>query len=416
MSARVLVLNAGSSSLKFSLFEADQAQPLLEGLAERLASPEANLTWALPGQDKTREPLPGLDHHQAIARVFALLQARQLQQGLIAIGHRVVHGGEFFRQPVLITPAVIEQIQACAPLAPLHNPANLIGIHAAMAACADLPQVAVFDTAYHQTMPPRAYRYALPGELYRQHAVRRYGFHGTSHQYVSAEAARRLGLALADSGIIVAHLGNGCSLCAVANGESVDTSMGLTPLEGLVMGTRSGDLDAGILAYLQGRLGLSLDELLELLNKRSGLLGLSGISNDMRQLCELAEAGDPQASLAIEVFCYRLAKYIAAYTVALPRVDAIAFTGGIGENARPIRARVAQLLANLGVRLAPALNQANGDAQGRISSGDSRIALLVVPTREEWMIARQTLACLPTSGDNPTGANRDGTNREGAGQ
>ena len=394
MAALVLVLNAGSSSLKFSLFDGEHEHALLEGLAERLGSDSARLQFKQPGTAALVSAQPGMDHLTAIAKVFDHLAQLQLKDSIIAIGHRVVHGGEYFRQPTLVTEDVIDKIQACKSLAPLHTPANVVGIIAARQACPDLPQVVCFDTAFHQTMPERAYLYALPYAYYQQHAVRRYGFHGISHQYVSTEAANRLGLAPDDHGVIVAHLGNGSSVCAVANGKSVDTSMGLTPLEGLVMGTRSGDLDAGILEYLHSTLGLSLAELLDVLNKQSGLLGLSGISNDMRNLCDLAEEGHARARIAIEVFCYRLAKYIAAYTVALPRVDAVVFTGGIGENARAIRSRVAALLKNLGAVLAPELNDIHGDKRGVISAPDSRIALMVVPTREEWMIARATRAAI----------------------
>jgi acetate kinase len=398
MAALVLVLNAGSSSLKFSLFDSEHQNALLEGLAERLGSDSAQLQFKQAGKILMASAVPGMDHLGAISQVFAALAELQLKDGIIAIGHRVVHGGRFFNHPTLVTDEVEEKIRRCAPLAPLHMPANLLGIIAARKACPHLPQVVSFDTAFHQTMPARAYLYALPREYYERYDVRRYGFHGISHEYVSTEVAHRLGLAPDDHGIIVAHLGNGSSVCAVANGQSMDTSMGLTPLEGLVMGTRSGDLDAGILEYLHSILGLSFDELLEMLNTRSGLLGLSGISNDMRNLCELADKGNSHADTAIEVFCYRLAKYIAAYTVALPRVDAIAFTGGIGENARPIRARVTALLNNLGVNLSPELNQSNGDARGIISSAESRITLMVIPTREEWMIARETISTIASAG------------------
>lgn len=398
MAALVLVLNAGSSSLKFSLFDGEHKNALVEGLAERLKSDSAQLQFKQEGKTPLVSTVPGMDHLAAIARVFAYLEELRLKDDIIAVGHRIVHGGSFFRQPTLVTDDVVEKIRGCESLAPLHTPANLIGITATRQACPHLPQVVSFDTAFHQTMPARAYLYALPHEYYEQHAVRRYGFHGISHQYVSTEAALRLGLDPDNHGIIVAHLGNGSSVCAVANGRSMDTSMGFTPLEGLVMGTRSGDLDAGILEYLHSTLGLSLAELLDMLNKRSGLLGLSGISNDMRNLCELADGGNPQAAIAIEVFCYRLAKYIASYSVALPRVDAIVFTGGIGENARPIRARVAALLRNLGAVLSPELNASNGNGPGVISSPESRVALMVIPTREEWMIARETRSTIASAG------------------
>lgn len=394
MAEFILVLNAGSSSLKFSLFDGEHKNALIEGLAERLESESAHLQFKLEGKTEWVNAPPGMDHLTAIAKVFDRLAELKLKDRIIAIGHRVVHGGEHFRQPTLVNEDVIAKIDACKSLAPLHTPANLIGVMAARKACPDLPQVVCFDTAFHQSMPERAFLYALPREYYEQHAVRRYGFHGISHQYVSTEAARLLQLDPDHHGIIVAHLGNGSSVCAVANGRSLDTSMGMTPLEGLVMGTRSGDLDAGILEYLNSTLGLSFAELLDVLNTKSGLLGLSGVSNDMRNLCDLAAKGNAHAAIAIEVFCYRLAKYIASYTVALPCVDAIVFTGGIGENSHPVRARVAALLNNLGVRLSAELNQSHGDERGIISSAESRIALMVIPTREEWMIARDTRAAL----------------------
>lgn len=394
MSGLILVLNAGSSSLKFSVVDRSADRAVVDGLAERLGSAAAQIAFKSAGGQRDLLALPGIDHQQAIAAVFARLTELQLLDDIIAIGHRVVHGGEFFSQPTYITEAVIANIRACEPLAPLHNPANVTGILAAREACPHLPQVAVFDTAFHQTMPEKAFLYAVPRALYEQHGVRRYGFHGTSHEYVSGEAIKRLQLDPDNSGVIVAHLGNGASVCAVANSKSVDTSMGLTPLEGLVMGTRSGDIDAGVVQYLYNTCGMSLEEIMDMLNKRSGLLGLSNQSNDMRSLCDLAGAGDAAASTAIEVFCYRLAKYIAAYSVALERLDAIVFTGGIGENARPIRARVAALLKNLGVALADELNEANGDARGLITSPASRVPLLVIPTQEELMIARATFSTI----------------------
>lgn len=394
MSGLILVLNSGSSSLKFSVVDHSADRAVFEGLAEQLGVEAAKITFKSATGQREPQTMPGIDHHQALVAVFDKLSERKLMQDIIAIGHRVVHGGEFFNQPTLITEEVIAKIRACEPLAPLHNPAHLIGILDAWEACPNLPQVAVFDTAFHQTMPPKAFLYAVPIALYEQHGVRRYGFHGTSHEYVSGETIKRLQLDPEDSGVIVAHLGNGASVCAVANGKSMDTSMGLTPLEGLVMGTRSGDIDAGVLQYLHNTCGMSLEDIMDMLNKRSGLLGLSNQSNDMRSLCELASTGDAAATTAIEVFCYRLAKYIAAYSVALERLDAIVFTGGIGENARPVRARVAALLKNLGVSLSDELNQENGDPRGVISNPQSRIPLLVIPTQEELMIARATFSSI----------------------
>jgi acetate kinase len=320
--------------------------------------------------------------------ILALLRQRGLLDAVSSVGHRVVHGGEAFKQATRITPEVIAQIEACVPLAPLHNPANLLGICGAMEVFPDLPHVAVFDTAFHQTMPQVAYRYALPEKLYREHGVRRYGFHGTSHQYVTQKAAEMLGIQLVKSCFISAHLGNGCSLAAVRGGQSLDTSMGLTPLEGLVMGTRSGDLDPGIHAFLAENLKLSLVQVTDLLNKQSGLLGLSGLSNDMRELERAAALGHAGATLAIEVFCYRLAKYIAALSVPLGRIDALVFTGGIGENSANVRAKVLGQLGVLGFRLDAAENGLKvGGQAGVISVG--RPVAMVVGTNEELMIAHE---------------------------
>lgn len=381
-----LVLNCGSSSLKFALLEVHNQSTVLSGLAEKLFEPEPRLSIS-DHQGKQSQALSGQGHAVAMQGILQVLSQRGLLAQVGSIGHRVVHGGEHFKQAIRISPEVIAQIEACVPLAPLHNPANLLGIRAAMEAFPALPQVAVFDTAFHQTMPPRAYRYALPGALYQQHGVRRYGFHGTSHQYVTARAAQLLGLPLEQSAFVSAHLGNGCSVTAVGGGYSLDTSMGLTPLEGLVMGTRSGDIDPGIPAYLAENLGLSLAEITELLNKQSGLLGLSGLSNDMRELEQAAATGHQGAALAIEVFCYRLAKYIAALSVPLGRLDALVFTGGIGENSSRVRATTLSHLGILGFRLDQARNQGiRGD--GVITQGQP--VAMVVKTNEELMIARQT--------------------------
>jgi len=326
----ILVINCGSSSIKFALVDPDQQAFAISGLAERLGSVDAALHWQREGVKHT-QAIPGDEHRAALANLLQRVQEAAGGQ-LHGIGHRIVHGGEHFTSAQRLDPNVIAAIRAVAPLAPLHNPAGLLGIEAALALYPELPQVAVFDTAFHQTLPEHAFRYALPEQLYRDHGVRRYGFHGTSHRFVSARAAELSGLPADDSAWLVAHLGNGCSTCAVVNGQSRDTSMGLTPLEGLVMGTRSGDVDPNLHSHLSRTLGWSLEQIDRMLNHDSGLLGLSGLSNDMRSLEQAREEGHAGATLAIEVFCYRLAKSLAAMSCALPRLDGLIFTGGIGEN------------------------------------------------------------------------------------
>jgi len=310
--------------------------------------------------------------------------------GLRGVGHRVVHGGERFTASTRVTPEVVAGIERCVPHAPLHNPANLLGIRLSNELLGDLPDVAVFDTSFHQTMPARAYFYPVPYELYESHGVRRYGFHGTSHRYVSARAAEVLGKPLAETALVTAHLGNGCSAAAVSGGESVDTTMGMTPLEGLVMGTRSGDVDPALHAFLADNLGWDVHKVTQVLNKQSGLVGLSGVGNDMRAVLAAADDGDDRAGLAVEVFCYRLAKAIAALCVPLGRLDALVFTGGIGENAAPIRARVVDQLAILGLELDAERNAKHGRGSGCQITRDGKTVALVIPTDEELMIARDT--------------------------
>ncbi|MDR5867501.1 acetate/propionate family kinase [Halomonas koreensis] len=381
----ILVINCGSSSIKFALVTADApAAPRLAGQAERLGGVDARLTGTDARGAAIAEALPGADHEAALTAILSRLEDLRPT----AVGHRVVHGGERFTAATRLDAEVLRALEALGELAPLHNPANLAGIRATRRLFPELPQVAVFDTAFHQTLPPKAYRYALPEALYRRHGIRRYGFHGSSHAYVS----RRLA-ALGDrphGGWLIAHLGNGCSACAVWQGESVDTSMGLTPLEGLVMGTRSGDVDPGLHAHLARRLGWSLERIDRLLNHESGLLGLSGLSHDMRRLEQAAAEHHPGARLAIEVFCYRLAKALAALSCALPRLDGIAFTGGIGEHAPAVRARVVEQLHHFGVRPDAAANAAlDGDREGRFDAGQGP-RLWVVPTDEEAQIAAET--------------------------
>jgi acetate kinase len=308
------------------------------------------------------------------------------------IGHRVVHGGEEFSDSVLINDEVMAAVERCGSLAPLHNPANLTGVRTARELFPELPQVAVFDTAFHQTLPPEAYLYAIPFSYYEDFKIRRYGFHGTSHHYVALEAARLLGKRLEETSLITMHLGNGCSACAIRNGRSVDSTMGLTPSEGLVMGTRSGDVDPALHQFLQDKTGMRLNEITAMLNSKSGLLGLSGLSNDMRTLSEAARNGHERARLAIEVFCYRLAKAVCGLMAALDSIDALVFTGGIGENSAEVRSQAAAHLKLHGVILDESANAGHGrENGGRIDSSSSRIPCLVVPTNEEVMIARETL-------------------------
>lgn len=393
MSARnILVINCGSSSIKFALVNEAQETFILSGLAERLGSPEAVLHWQ-QGEHKDSLVLSGADHRLALSHLLPIVQ-QAAAGALHGIGHRVVHGGEYFSSATRLDAVSLQAIRQVAPLAPLHNPANLQGIEAAMKLFPDLVQVAVFDTAFHQSLPEHAYRYAVPEALYREHGVRRYGFHGTSHRYVSQRAAQMAGLPADASSWLVAHLGNGCSTCAVENGHSLDTSMGLTPLEGLVMGTRSGDVDPNLHSHLARTLGWSLEQIDAMLNKDSGLLGLSGLSNDMRTLELAREQGHAGASLAIEVFCYRLAKSLAAMSCALRRLDGLIFTGGIGENSALIRSRTLDHLSLLGLKLDAQANArcVRGVAGAIHAEGHTRV--LVVPTNEERQIALDTLALL----------------------
>ena len=378
----VLVINCGSSSLKFAVIEPSSQGVSHRGLAERLGAPDASLTV-----DDTNESLPaGADHGQALDRILTRLGGEHFG----AVGHRVVHGGERFSESVQLDDEAVAQIRACSPLAPLHNPANLLGIEAARARFPNVPQVAVFDTAFHHHMPQEAFHYAVPHEWYERYRLRRYGFHGTSHRFVAEEAAHLLGRPLTELMLVTAHLGNGCSACAVRGGQSVDTTMGLTPLEGLVMGTRSGDVDPNLHDFLAREAGMGLPQITELLNKKSGLLGLSGLSNDMRALLDARASGNRRAALAIDVFCYRLAKAVRGRGAALSRIDARVFTGGIGEHAAPIRAQTLSHLRLLGAKVDEALNEDHGrSSQGRISEKSSGLLVLVIPTNEELVIARE---------------------------
>jgi acetate kinase len=396
-SQTVLVINAGSSSLKFALVDSGSGDRVLSGLAERLGG-DATLRVSGP-EGEHPVPLAGADHDAAVSAILGAVAGLDPLLHPVGVGHRIVHGGERFADSVLITDEVVAAVEEFAPLAPLHNPPGLLGIRAVRSVWPDMPQVAVFDTAFHQSMPPRAFRYAVPAPWYTEHGVRRYGFHGTSHRFVSGRTAEILGRDPADLALVVAHLGNGSSATAVLGGRSVDTTMGLTPLEGLVMGTRSGDVDPGLFGYLGDECGMSAHEVTRALNTRSGLLGLSELTNDMREMWQARDAGHPGARLAIDVFVYRLAKHLAGLVVALGRLDALTFTGGIGENDARVRAMTVQALGFLGLRLDPERNLAHGRGSGgRIGTGDGA-EILVVPTDEERMIAMDTIRLVRTTSE-----------------
>ena len=394
---KILVLNSGSSSLKFQLFGLPDLSVAATGLIEEIgdARSPVRLSWHDDSGTarEIRESHPVPEHRRAIRIMADLLrQSKTLtdMNELAGIGHRVVHGGENFHEPVLINDTVIQAIEDLVPLAPLHNPANLVGIRVAREHAADIPQVAVFDTAFHQTIPRHGYLYALPYSLYEEQKVRRYGFHGTSHSYVTTRAAEFLERPITELNIISLHLGNGASAAAVQGGQCIDTSMGMTPLEGLIMGTRSGDLDPAILFYLARETGMDMAALDDLLNKQSGLKGICA-ENDMRTITEAADRGDEQARLALTMFCYRLKKYLGAYLAALGGADCIVFTGGIGENSAVVRQLCCQGLERLGISLDPDRNRRRQDDIFAVQAADSRVQILVVPTDEELEIAAQTL-------------------------
>ncbi|WP_030379982.1 MULTISPECIES: acetate kinase [unclassified Streptomyces] len=396
---RVLVLNSGSSSVKYQLLDMRDRSRLAVGLVERIGEQTSHLTHTRLGEDgdadATRERSgPIADHEAALAAVAEELAADGLgldSPDLAAIGHRVVHGGMFFTEPTVVDDAVLTEIERLIPVAPLHNPANLTGIRTALGLRPDLPQVAVFDTAFHTTMPEHAARYAIDTKIADRFRVRRYGFHGTSHAYVSRATAKLLGKAPEDVNVIVLHLGNGASASAVRGGVCVDTSMGLTPLEGLVMGTRSGDMDPAVIFHLRRVGGMSMDEIDTLLNKRSGLFGLCG-DNDMREIQRRIDAGDAQARLAFDVYIHRLRKYIGAYCAVLGRVDAVAFTAGVGENAAAVRRAAIERLDVFGLAVDEERNAVRSGAARLISPDSARVAVAVVPTDEEMEIATQTYA------------------------
>ena len=398
MSKKCVVINSGSSSIKLEVFAADGLASLAEGVLEKIGTAESRLKQRRVMNDgSVREEVHTravADHREGFDFILEVnTRARIIADPaeVAAIGHRVVHGGDRFAAPTLIDDGVAAAIRELIPLAPLHNPANLLGIEEARRRFPQAPHVAVFDTAFHQTLPPHAFRYAVPNELYEHHRVRRYGFHGSSHAYVARAAAAHLGKALEESNLITLHLGNGASATAIAGGQSIDTSMGLTPLEGLVMGTRCGDLDPALHFYLLRQTGMAPADLEKLLNGQSGLKGLCGVA-DMREIQSRAACGDAAAKLALEMFCYRVKKYVGAYSAALGRVDAVVFTGGIGENSAPVRERVCAGLENLGIVLDPAGNAAAAGKAATVSRAGSPVAVLVVPTDEELEIARQAMA------------------------
>ena len=401
---KIMVINCGSSSIKYQIFAMQDRSVLASGLVEKIGEPDGRLTHqtqATGGPSETIEQKRAIADHKA---GFDLINATLKETGaladmaeLVGIGHRVVHGGEAFQKPTLIDAAVIGTIRSLIPLAPLHNPANLTGIEVALAAAPQVPQVAVFDTAFHQSLPPHAFRYALPQELYERHAIRRYGFHGTSHCYVAKQAARMMKRPLKSIRLITLHLGNGASAAAIRDGKSIDTSMGLTPLEGLIMGTRCGDLDPAIIFYLARETGRSVAAIDDLLNKDSGLRGICGV-NDMREIHRLAASGDPAARLAIDMYVYRLRKYIGSYTAALGRLDALVFTGGIGENADAIRFAVCRDFDLFGFGLDVAKNESPSRDAREIQNDTSQVKILVIPTNEELEIAEQTTLLLSQTG------------------
>lgn len=394
---KILVINCGSSSLKFQLIDSETEAVIAKGLCERIGIEGSKLIYTPTGGEKQEIEEPMEDHKKAVSLVIEALTDKETGvlaslSEIDAVGHRLVHGGEKFASSTLINEEVIAAITECNDLAPLHNPANLIGIRACQELMPGVPQAGVFDTAFHQTMPEEAYLYGIPYEYYEKYRIRRYGFHGTSHSYVSKRAAEMLGKDYTDAKIIVCHLGNGASVSAVKNGKCVDTSMGLTPLEGLMMGTRSGDIDPAIIEFLAHKEGLSIDDIMSILNKKSGMYGLSGyLSSDSRDLHAACDAGKPEGIRTVKTYCYRVAKYIGAYAAAMNGVDAICFTAGIGENSAETRAAVCEYLGYLGIGIDEEQNKKRGE-DVVISTPDSKVKVMVIPTNEELAIARETAA------------------------
>ncbi|MFR3730318.1 acetate/propionate family kinase [Lacrimispora sp.] len=391
-----LVINCGSSSLKFQLINPESEEVMAIGLCERIGIDESKVTYQKKGGEKRTVISPMPTHKEAVKIMQSLLTDEQ--SGIIkslkeigSVGHRVAHGGEVFTSSALITEETLKAIEECCALAPLHNPASLTGIRACMELMPETPMVAVFDTAFHQTMPEMSYLYGLPYEYYEKYKVRKYGFHGTSHSYVSKRAAEYLNRDYENMKIVVCHLGNGSSISAVKNGKSFDTSMGFTPLEGLLMGTRSGDLDPGAMQFLMNKENLTIDEMLDVLNRKSGVLGISGVSSDFRDIMKAAEEGNHRAQAALNSFTHRVVKYIGAYAAAMGGIDAIAFTAGVGENDGSMRKKICEQLAFLGIGVNDEANAKRGSEQ-LISTADSKVAVLVIPTNEELAIARETIS------------------------
>ena len=391
---KVLVINCGSSSLKYQILDMTNESLLCKGLVERIGMDGSVITHEKIGMDKVKTEVPMKDHKDAIEQVLAAVQDKD--HGVVksmdeigAVGHRVVHAGEKFSKSVLITDDVIKALEDCVELAPLHNPPNLLGISACKQLMPSTPMVAVFDTAFHQTMPPESYIYAIPYEYYEKYGIRRYGFHGTSHKYVAERASRMLNVSLEDLKLITCHLGNGASVSAIKRGKCIETSKGFTPLEGLVMGTRSGDLDPAIVSFIQEKENLSQDKVNNILNKKSGVLGISGVSSDFRDLEEAVSNGNERAALALKVFAHKVRFYIGAYIAEMNGVDAIVFTAGVGENDVTMREIICNNLGNLGIKLDPVENKIRGK-EAIISADDSKVKILMIPTNEELMIARDT--------------------------
>ena len=396
---KILVLNCGSSSVKYKLFEIETKTILAQGGVEKIGLKDSFLKFTLPGGEKKILEIDMPDHSSAIQNILTVLTSAEYGciksfDEIDAVGHRVVHGGEKFNQSVLIDDEVIAKVKECYDVAPLHNPVNMAGIEAIAELMPNAPQVAVFDTAFHQTMPQSAFMYALPYDLYTKYGVRRYGFHGTSHRYVSRRACEFLNLPYENTRMITCHIGNGGSITAVKNGKSIDTSMGLTPVEGLMMGTRSGDVDAGVLTFLMEKENLDAKGVANLVNKKSGVLGISGLSSDMRDIEAGIAAGNERAKLALDMYEYRIVKYIGAYAAAMGGVDVIVFTGGVGENQTCTREAVCEPLAFMGVKIDKALNNTIHGTECEISTPDSKVRVVVIPTDEEYMIASDTKAIL----------------------
>ena len=396
---KILVLNCGSSSIKYKMFEMETGAELAQGGIEKIGLKGSFLKLTLPDGQKVILEGEILEHRTGIEYILGVITSEKYGcikslEEIDAVGHRVVHGGEAFNSSVLITDEVIKKMEECVDLAPLHNPPNLNGIYAVNELMPNVPQVGTFDTAFHQTMPPLAYMYGIPYSLYKKYAIRRYGFHGTSHRYVSRRACEFLGVKYEDQKIITAHIGNGGSITAIKDGKSIDTSMGMTPVEGLLMGTRSGDIDAGVISYIMEKENIGTQAISTIVNKYSGVLGVSGVSSDMREIEDAVRNGDERAILALDIYNYRIKKYIGSYAAALGGLDILVFTGGVGENQFPTRRVVCEGLEFMGVKIDKEVNDGLRGVEAIISTPDSKVKIVVIPTDEEYMIASDTLALL----------------------